>query len=71
MEPFNCVTPGLHTGFMAEQLVLLPDRTTPNWKIDDQTKQIGRDGVARARAILSGMPHGDTTTSTRRSDHAA
>jgi hypothetical protein len=38
---------------MAEQLVLLSDTTPPSWKIDQQTKEIGRDGVARARAILS------------------
>jgi hypothetical protein len=42
---------------MAEQLVLLSDTTPPSWKIDQQTKEIGRDGVARARAILSSTMH--------------
>lgn len=33
------------------QLVLLPTRT--QWRLDDDTRRIGRAGIARARAILA------------------
>ena len=38
-------------GDMATQLVLL-DATSPSWKLDRETREIGRRGVAEARAAL-------------------
>lgn len=36
---------------MARQLVLLPVSGS-DWRLDDSTREAGRQGVARARAIL-------------------
>jgi len=36
---------------MATQLVLL-EATSPNWKLDRETREIGRRGVAEAREAL-------------------
>jgi len=36
---------------MATQLVLL-DATSPEWKLDRETREIGRRGLAHARAVL-------------------
>jgi hypothetical protein len=36
---------------MATQLVLL-DANSPDWKLDRETREIGRRGVAQARAAL-------------------
>jgi hypothetical protein len=36
---------------MATQLVLL-DTTSPEWKLDRETREIGRRGLAEARAAL-------------------
>ncbi|HVM07465.1 MAG TPA: hypothetical protein VM345_03295 [Acidimicrobiales bacterium] len=36
---------------MARQLVLLP-ASGDDWRLDDRTREIGRKGVAEARAIL-------------------
>jgi hypothetical protein len=36
---------------MSKQLVL-PVSTSPNWKIDPKTREIGRRGIAEARAAL-------------------
>lgn len=36
---------------MARQLVLLP-MTGADWRLDEPTREAGRQGVARARAIL-------------------
>ena len=41
---------------MARQLALLD--TPPVWKIDDQTREVGRAGLARARAALAAAAHG-------------
>ena len=38
-------------GGMATQLLLL-DTSTPSWKLDRQTREIGRRGVAEAREAL-------------------
>jgi hypothetical protein len=38
-------------GGMATQLLLL-DTPTPSWKLDRQTREIGRRGVAEAREAL-------------------
>ena len=35
---------------MERQLALI--EVDPDWKIDEQTKQIGREGLARARQAL-------------------
>ena len=47
---------------MGTQLPLL-DSTSPNWKLDRRTREIGRRGVAEARAALrratTGGPGGD------------
>jgi hypothetical protein len=48
---------------MATQLPLL-DTPSPNWKLDRRTREIGRRGVAEARAVLrraasGGGPDGD------------
>ncbi len=34
------------------QLVLVVDRPAHSWKIDEETKKIGRRGIAQARAAL-------------------
>ena len=41
---------------MARQLALLD--TPPEWHIDDQTREVGRAGLARARAALAAAAHG-------------
>ena len=50
---------------MAVQLPLL-ESTSPNWKLDRRTREIGRRGVAEARAALrragSGGPDGSGRT---------
>ena len=38
-------------GGMATQLLLI-DTSTPSWKLDRQTREIGRRGVAEAREAL-------------------
>jgi hypothetical protein len=40
---------------MARQLVLLDNTTEPtaDWRLDDTTKEIGRRGLAEARAALA------------------
>jgi hypothetical protein len=47
---------------MAKQLPLL-ETTSPSWKLDRRTREIGRRGVAEARAALrragSGGPSDD------------
>ncbi len=37
---------------MARQLDLLPP-VDPDWRIDDETREIGRRGLAKARAALA------------------
>jgi hypothetical protein len=36
---------------MRNQLVLI-DRPSSDWRLDDRTKEVGRQGVAAARAAL-------------------
>jgi hypothetical protein len=36
---------------MTTQLILI-DESTPVWRLDDHTKELGRQGVATAREIL-------------------
>lgn len=51
---------------MAQQLPLLdrPERE-PEWRIDEQTKAIGRRGLALARAALAASTSSDTDRRTR------
>jgi hypothetical protein len=50
---------------MATQLVLL-DTDAPDWKLDPETREIGRRGVAEAREALrraaARHAHGDPTS---------
>jgi hypothetical protein len=39
-------------GPMPEQLVLLDDRDA-DWRLDERTRQLGREGVADARRVLA------------------
>lgn len=43
---------------MPRQLTLI--ETPPDWRLDDRTREIGRRGVARARAALAAA-HGGAT----------
>jgi hypothetical protein len=52
-------------GGMATQLLLL-DTTSPSWKLDRQTREIGRRGVAEAREALRRA----TSDDRRRSDRS-
>jgi hypothetical protein len=45
---------------MREQLVLLDD-TAPPWRLDEQTRQVGRRGVELARRALQ-RPAGASAT---------
>ena len=37
---------------MARQLVLLDKEATKDWRLDDRTREVGRQGVASAREAL-------------------
>ena len=39
---------------MEQQIALL--EAPPDWRIDERTKEIGRRGLAQARAALQGHP---------------
>ena len=47
------VTPLVHTADMARQLVLLDTPTDVDWRLDDTTKELGKQGVAAARQALA------------------
>jgi hypothetical protein len=49
---------------MATQLVLL-ETTSPDWKLDRETREVGRRGVAQARAVLRQAGAGSRRASTR------
>ena len=49
---------------MARQLALLD--TPPEWHIDDQTREVGRQGLARARAALAAAAQGQADPSPTR-----
>ena len=51
-------------GDMATQLVLL-DSPPPSWKLDRRTREVGRRGVAEARAALRKAGNGSTTSPSR------
>ena len=49
------VTPPCHSGDMNDQLVLLESkerRPEEPWRLDEQTREIGKRGVAQAREAL-------------------
>lgn len=45
------VTPPVENVVMARQLTLLERQS--NWRLDDRTREIGRRGIAAARAALA------------------
>ena len=45
---------------MREQLVLI-DEPAPEWRLDDDTREVGRRGLARARAALGPRPLTDAS----------
>lgn len=47
---------------MATQLVLL-ENETPSWKLDRRTREVGRRGVAEARAALRRAQQQDARSS--------
>jgi len=52
------VTPACDHGAMPQQLVLIdPDgdrqRTNDDWRLDDETREVGLRGIAEARRILA------------------
>ncbi|HRW37263.1 MAG: hypothetical protein KDB04_04775 [Acidimicrobiales bacterium] len=47
---------------MARQLTLIPARKA--WQLDEKTKQVGRRGIAEARAALNAHRPGDPTRRT-------
>jgi hypothetical protein len=49
-ESPKTVTPPPHTQNMSKQLRLIQPNTT--WRLDDETRQIGRQGIADARQAL-------------------
>ena len=44
----------------------LPDPPLPDWRLDDLTRQIGRQGIAEARARLA---KSSSSSSSRRAQH--
>jgi len=50
---------------MTTQLVL-PVSTSPNWKLDRTTREIGRRGIAEARAALRRAGGGSTRPAAHR-----
>lgn len=48
--PFETVTPPVETVTMARQLTLIETRSI--WRLDERTREIGRRGIASARAEL-------------------
>lgn len=55
------VTPPCHTVLMERQLALIHDDETAtpatDWRLDDQTRLLGRQGVAAARQALRQAAH--------------
>ena len=49
------------------QLTLLADERP--WRLDEGTRRVGREGVARARAALAAHHQVDTTPGDPRDDH--
>jgi hypothetical protein len=51
-RPALTVTPPRHDGHMTNQLVLLESKDV-DWRLDDHTKELGRQGIAAARQALA------------------
>lgn len=49
--PLRIVTPPVETVAMARQLTLI--ETPKTWRLDERTREIGRRGIASARAELA------------------
>ena len=65
------VTPPGDTGAMERQLKLLEtDALEPEWQLDDTTKEVGKRGVAAARAALQQARRQARVTPDRRHDAA-
>lgn len=47
---------------MERQLTLIT--TNPSWRLDEETKEIGRRGIARVRAVLAANRPGPRDTDT-------
>jgi hypothetical protein len=45
------VTPGRHDTGMTRQLLLVDPRDT-DWRLDERTRELGRQGIAEARRQL-------------------
>jgi hypothetical protein len=56
------VRPPAENDAMTRQLTLIPARKT--WQLDSQTREIGRRGVASARAALAAHKPGDANRRT-------
>jgi hypothetical protein len=54
---------------MATQLVLL--ERSPDWKLDPHTREVGRKGIAEARAALRRASSAAPTSPGQRRSHAA
>ncbi|HVF13778.1 MAG TPA: hypothetical protein VM942_04215 [Acidimicrobiales bacterium] len=50
---------------MQEQLLLLPSDDRP-WRLDERTREVGRQGIEQARAALRQAAGDDTAPPTRR-----
>lgn len=48
---------------MARQLQLLDQ--APDWRLDDETRDVGRQGIAAARAALAAAHRSDTPEAAR------
>jgi hypothetical protein len=46
------VTPSVHDGGMTTQLRLIIDDRPADWRLDEETREVGRRGLAEARAAL-------------------
>src|SRR5437016_2456950 len=50
--PDVTVSPSVHDGTMATKQLRLIDDRADDWRLDEQTKEIGRRGLVEARAAL-------------------
>ena len=57
------VTPPVETVTMARQLTLI--ETSATWRLDEQTREVGRRGIASARAELAAHRPADPDERTR------
>ena len=57
-------------GDMREQLVLI-DEVAPEWRLDAETRETGRRGVAQARAALGPRPLAEPADATESTEPQA